>query len=596
MNIKGQKLTILFTAILFFVKSQAQIGLPNKPAEFTIHNSNFTTMPIRLPMSLAGGFAEIRSNHFHSGLDMRTDGKEGEPVYAPYDGYVSRINISAWGGGKVLYITHPDGYRTVYMHLSAFCGEIGEFVHNYQYSHHVFAFDTDLPKDSIKVKKGQLVALTGNTGGSGGPHLHYEIRLADNDQTINPLYFGLPYNDPIAPTIAGIKIYPADSHTTVNGRQGELKIYPRQVAAKGKKANSSPAVSETTDVAGRFYTGIYTYDQMEAGSRNKNGVEKIELYVDGELFHRYQVPTFMFEETRAINALIDYPQYQRNREYYIVTRHLRGDRNNFSIATRDNGYLSFDDNMVHKLEYRVSDHKGNTTRHVFHVRGCPSNTISNDDTEPSITQSDGEAITYFKSFHMSRPGFVVSVEPYTVYENDMLTYRSAKDPGGLSPQHHIALKRYPLPPHQSFEVTLHLSSSTLPSDLKDKTTVVCINGKNVSALPTSRSGDTFRAKTRSFGAFALRLDTVAPTVQPVGFAEGKPIKGARVTVKIADNLTGIVSYSCLINGEWQLAEHDGKTATLFVDAALLRKGRNTVTFRLSDAVGNSTEKTWILTK
>lgn len=579
---------LIFTIIAILCQSlQAQI-LPSETFHsngFQIGSKDYTTMPIRLPLLMAGSFAEIRPNHFHSGLDIKTDGKEGEPVYAPQDGYVSRINISAWGGGKVLYITHPDGYRTVYMHLSEFCGEIGKFVRNYQYANHVYAFDIELPKDSIRVRKGQLVALTGNTGGSSGPHLHYEIRLAENDQTINPLLFGLPYNDNIAPTIAGIKIYPADDRTAIGGKRETFTILPKQLP-----------MYDTITVSGRFYTGIYTYDQHEPNSRNKNGIHRIELYLDDTLFYAYSVPTFLFEETRAINAIIDYPHYQRTREYYIITRHLRGDRNNFSIAYRDNGFLKFNDNKVHRLRYRVSDHKGNYSQQTLYLRAKENQGLepTNINSSKKILAS-GEPITYFKRFRLDREGFSADIPPYTVYDNDHLAYSRQNDPASLSDRHRIILIDNPLPPHQSFEVTLDKPHG-IDESLVSKLTIVCINGNNVSALPTTIKNGRLSAPTRSFGDFAIRIDTVAPTVKPTNFGNGKPFRTSRITVKIADNLSGIVSYSCFINGEWQLAEHDGKTATLNVDARYLHKGQNRVTFRLADAAGNTTEKTWKIVK
>lgn len=549
--------------------------------QFKIHNTQFTTPPLHLPISLAGCFAEIRPNHFHSGIDIRTEGKEGYQVYAPDDGYVSRINISAWGGGKVLYIDHPGGYRTVYMHLSAFCGDIGRFVHDYQYGHRTFAMDITLPKDSILVKKGQVVALTGNTGGSSGPHLHYEIRLAENDQTINPLYFGLPYSDPVTPTIAGIKLYPAGEQTTINGKNDELKIYPFPVAKKGKKAMSHH--NEALVIAGPFYCGIYAYDQHETGARNKNGIEKIELFVDGELFYRYTVPTFLFEETRAINAIIDYPQYQRNREYYIITRQLRGNRNNWSIAYKGNGYLEFADGERHHLEYVVYDIKGNSRRHTFTVTGAQRDTSRASHIDYIIPS--GTPIAYFKRCRFSQPGFNATLEPYTVYENDELVYSTAKDAAGLSPLHRLSLRNHPLPPHQSFTVRLDVPEG-VPEKLLDRLTIVCINGKTTAACPTKRTGNTLTATTRNFGGFAVRLDTIAPTISPVSFNDQKALKGGVLTVKIGDNLSGIATYSCTVNGVWQLAEHDGKTATLNVDASCLQKGNNEVIFTVTDAVGN----------
>lgn len=552
-------------------------------------------MPIPLPLSMSGDFAEIRSNHFHSGIDIRTEGEEGKPVYAPADGYVSRINISPWGGGRVLYITHPDGYRTVYMHLSAFCGKIGQYVHDYQYSHHCYAFDTDLPRDSIKVKKGDLVALTGNSGGSMGPHLHYEIRLAVNDQTINPLHFGLPYSDPIPPTIAGIKIYPSTLNTTINGRNRELKIYPKATT------NKKQQTSDTIQVYGRFYTGIYTYDQMEAASRNKNGVERIELYVDDSLFHSYSVPSFLFEETRTINAIIDYREYQRSHEYYILSRRLHGDPTNFNRVTRDLGHLQFDDSDVHKLQYRVSDYKGNSTFRTFFVRNGKKDNPNAQSGSMSI-QASGDPIAYYKPFRLVRDGFALNVEAYNIYENDHVVYHTTPDPEGITQQHHVTLQRYSLPPHDRIRVTLAIPDK-VPQPLRSKLVAVCINGKQCKALQrASQSSSTLsatmngvpviNATSRSWGGFALRLDTIAPTIQPLGFTENKPVRGNKLSVKIGDNLSGVEHYSCMVNDNWQVVEYDGKTSSLILETKLLQKGKNTLVFTLTDAVGNTTTKSY----
>lgn len=560
-------------------------------------NTTYTTLPIRLPLAMSGDFAEIRPNHFHSGLDIRTEGEEGKPIYAPNDGYVSRINISAWGGGKVLYITHPDGYRTVYMHLSAFCGKIGEFVNDYQYSHQCYAFDTELPRDSIKVKKGDLVALSGNSGGSMGPHLHYEIRIAENDQTINPLHFGLPYSDPIAPTIAGIKIYPASNSTTINGRDRELKVYPKTQSSKNKDTKSN-SKNDTIAVAGRFYTGIYTYDQMERGSLSKNGVERIELYVDDTLFQSYSVASFLFEETRAINALIDYREYQRSREYYILSRRLRGDPTNFNSVSRNYGYLQFDDGKVHRLQYRVYDYKGNRSNKSFYVRGIAVDKQSNTPKKTksdnlTIQQSENLAITYYKPFHLVREGFAISVDANNLYENDQMAYHTSADPCSITKQHHISPIRNPLPPHDRIRINLTIPDK-VPSSLRSKLVVVCVNGKKVSACPSSKpsNNQTISATSRTWGAFALRLDTLPPTIQQSGFTDNKTIRGDKLTVVIGDNLSGVEHYSCTVNGEWHVVEHDGKSSSLILDTKHLKKGKNTICFTLTDAVGNKTTKTF----
>ena len=333
---------------------------------------------------------------------------------------------------------------------------------------------------------------------------------------------------------------------------------------------------------------------MEAGS-NKNGVEKIEVYVDGELLHRYHVPTFMFEETRGINAIIDYPQYQRNREYYIVSRHLRGDLNNFSTAFRDNGYIEFTDHETHQLEFIVSDYKGNTTRKSITVRSNPDAMLGEEYDSLHGIQPSGEPIIYYRPFSMSDEGFRMSMKAHTIYENDELTYSRSRDAAGVTPQHNISLRRHPLPPHIPFDVHIAIPKN-IPQQLLDKLTIVCTNGKKASALKTTIEGDILRASTRSFGGFSVRLDTIAPTVRPVNFKDGGRLTSPTLSVKVSDNLSGVESYECTINGNWELAEHDGKTATLNVSSALLHKGSNTVTFRIKDAVGNETSATYTLTK
>lgn len=561
-------------------------------AKSAVLNSQYSSMPIPLPLSMSGDFAEIRPNHFHSGLDIRTDGEEGKPVYAPADGYVSRINISPWGGGRVLYITHPDGYRTVYMHLSAFCGKIGQYVHDYQYGHRCYAFDTELPRDSIRVRKGELVALTGNSGGSMGPHLHYEIRLAVNDQAINPLHFGLHYSDHIPPTIAGIKIYPSTSGTTINGRNRELKL---SIGKSGKNAQ------DVIRVSGRFYTGIYAYDQMEAASRNKNGVERIELYVDDSLFHSFSVPSFLFEETRAVNAIIDYREYQRTREYYILSRRLHGDLTNFNSVTRDMGHLQFDDSDVHKLQYRVFDYKGNSTSSTFFVRNSKGDNVNVQPEDKSI-QVSGDPIAYYKPFHLVREGFGLAVEAYNIYENDYLIYHTSSDPEGITQQHHVTPLRHPLPPHDRIHVTLAIPDK-VPHQLRSKLVAVCVDGKRCRALqrtehspsaePAMVNGiQVVNATSRSWGAFALRLDTIAPSIHPLGFTENRLVRGKTLSVKIGDNLSGVEHYSCTVNDNWHVVEYDGKTSSLILETKLLQKGRNTLIYTVTDAVGNTATKTF----
>lgn len=545
--------------------------------EGTTCPQDYFRSPIDGPIAIAGSFAEIRSNHFHSGLDLRTDSKIGAAVYAPADGYVSRINISAWGGGRVLYITHPNGYRTVYMHLNDFCGEIGDYVRNYQYAHHTYAFDTSLPCNMIKVKKGQLIAHTGNSGSSGGPHLHYEIRYAANDQTINPLYFGLYYTDTITPIIRNIKVYPFGEASSINGACKPTYLTPK---------SKHPKNIDTVQVAGNFYVGIYATDVSDALG-NRNGVERIELYVDSTLFATYQTPAFLFEDTRSVNAIIDYPEYQHSHEYYIVTRRLRGDHNTSCHTTNHNGCLCFNDAKLHRLEYRVSDYKDNLAMRTFFVRSIPC-----ENPYPAISDSTtatkGEPISYYRKKTFVQTDFVAEINEGTLYENDYLCYKNSTYSGAVGKLHRLTLQNSPLPPHKSFIVRLHIPQGIADSTRK-KLLIAVISGKNASALTTRIKDDWLEASPRSWGSFAIMIDTMPPSVRAVNFLNNKTFKGTTLKVKISDNLAGIASYHCYINGTWQLAEFDGKSATLSVDTnGLMQNGTNEVKIEVYDAVGNKT--------
>lgn len=551
---------------------------------------DYFSSPLRRPLAFSASFAELRPNHFHSGMDIRIGNKEGEAVYAPADGYVSRINISPWGGGQVLYITHPNGYCTVYMHLLDFAGEIGEWVRSYQYSHHVYAFDAS-PDDTIRVKKGQLIAHAGNSGSSGGPHLHYDIRYAHNDQPINPLYFGLPYQDNIEPIIRDIKVYPADDGAKINGRQAPISLLGSTNAKKGQRR--TPWL-DTLTVSGRFYTGIYATD-ISQGSPGKNGVERIELYVDDSLFFRYSIPTFLFEETRAINAILDYPEYLRSRRTFVVTRQLPGNHNSWCQSSNGNGNLSFAAGTKHKLTYVALDYKGNSASRTFWIKALAAPVLKDAAGHVPGIDHHGIAVSYFKRNDIGKPGFRLVMEEGTIYDNDLLLYSVAPHARLLSSVHNIRLQRNDLPPHKSMCIYMPVPP-VKDTALRNKMVIVSINGMRMNALATSRQDDMLIGSARDFGSFGIALDTIAPSLTPVNLRSGgRYAKGTVWQIKVSDNLSGVATYHCYVNGSWVLSRYDGKTAALYIDpSAALHGGTNSVGIILTDAVGNKTEQTYTI--
>lgn len=538
--------TALIFSIFFSVNSIPAQELPH----------GYFRTPMDGDIALSATFAEFRMNHFHAGIDLRTGGATGKAVFAVADGYVSCVRVSPWGGGKMLYINHPNGYQSVYMHLESFEGDIGKRVLAEQYEQRSYSIVKEFPEGLIRVKKGQLVARSGNSGSSGGPHLHFELRR--NGRTINPLLFGLPYRDSIKPTIRGIRIYPI----------GE------QPFAVGKE--------NTFSVSGPFHIGVYATDAAE-GSTAKNGVDRVEVYLDGTLFFKYTTEGFPLEEgSRKVNALVDYPHFAATRQPYLLTRALPGAEGEWVPVRQGDGVFRLKPGSTHHIGIKVFDIKGNCTEQVMTVKMGST-------PPPCPAKPEGEAVKFTEPFEYQSPTFHFQLPAHTLYANDRL--RCASEPGTLGPVVTVEPQANPLPPDQRYPLAIRGYSES------DKLLVVRCNGTKLNAYKTSRKDNWYTASVRDFGRFTLALDTVPPTVKPLNFSEGKPLKTNTLRIKIGDDLAGIETYHCYLNGQWILAEYDGKSASLTIaTGGKLVAGRNTLRIAVTDGAGNTTDLTYSLNK
>ena len=534
---------------------------------FQLSTFNLSAQPFpqdyfRNPMShdigLSATFGEFRTNHFHSGLDMRTGGAIGKPVYAAADGYVAKVSISPWGGGKILYIKHPNGYTTVYMHLDGYAGIIGRVVEGEQYRTKSFSINRTFEPNAMPVKKGQLVAYSGNTGGSGGPHLHFEVRRGGADdlhtgaRLYNPLLFGLPYTDNIKPTIRGLRVYPIGGTPLAVGKDNSVSV------------------------DGPFYLGIYATDAAE-GSTAKNGVHRVEVYLDGQLFFMYTPESFVTDSTRMVNALIDFPLFRRTRQAYLLTRCLPGAQGEWVKVRHGDGIfrLTKGEHRIRVMVYDIRDNLAEQTLKV-HVNGEKKATAPKTDmhyTEP-----------YVYNGSMAR----VEMHPYTLYADD---HMRIVEGNAVTVEPTVN----PLPPHKNYNLSLkgHGNYGVAP----EKVTIVRLEGAKRFASKTRHRDGWYISQVRDFGTFTLAVDTTTPTVKPVNFSEGKPLKGNNIRLKIGDDLSGVETYNCYLNGPWILAEYDGKSATLSINTAgKMKSGNNEFIVEVTDACGNICDRRYTLKK
>ncbi len=529
--------------------------------------TTYFSSPLDIDLILSGNFGEMRANHFHSGLDLKTEQREGLPVYAPADGFVSRINVQHYGYGKGLYILHPNGYTTVYAHLRSFAGEIENYVKNTQYSKETFEIELFPEKTLLPVKKGDLIAYTGNTGGSGGPHLHFEIRDA-SQRPMNPLLFGIDIPDSKKPIVSAVFAYPVDEDAHINQSQNRTKL--RLI-----KQKDGTYKTENVTAFGKIGFGITTFDQQD-GASNKNGSYKINTRFNGTEKFEVLFNKFDFAETRYLNRYTDYNYYETNKS--MVQKLFRETNNPLSIITKedDSGYITVRDSLTSIYTIEVFDFKGNSMLVAIPIEGKKMAVMDAkkiEKTDDYIFADHATSITKGK--------FSIYIPANALYEN---TYLNIQDQGDILKFHVDEI-----PIHSNISITADVSNYNEAD--RDKLYIGRLNYKGLPYYtPTTRNGDKLTAKTRTFGSYTVAMDTAAPNIKPINFSEGKWISNQNfLQVKITDDLSGISSYRGSINEKFILMEYDYKKDVLtynFNDNVNLETENN---FKLIviDNVGNS---------
>ena len=541
-------LTLLFCQFIF-----AQTQYPN----------DYFAPPLDIPMQLSGNFGELRPNHFHAGFDLKTNQREGLNVYAIADGYVSRIKISTFGNGKCIYITHPNGYTSVYGHLQTTIGAIQEYVQKTHYKEKSFEIEMFPKPGELPVTKGQLIALSGNTGSSEGPHLHFEIRDSKSEFVINPMFFGYDKNvkDTKKPTISSLYVYPMDNTTVNQSRQPLLLNVSLQ--------KDGTYMASKVKANGKIGFGINAVD-FDDVSGNKNGVFNVSTFVNGNQNYNYQFNTYSFDEMRYINALIDYARYkksgQRIQKLFMKTPFA------LSIIKTDSlrGIVPVEPNLVSTYRIEVSDYFGNLNSITVPIEY---------DTATPVIKAEPITSPYFikvnKDSNFEKENMSVFFPAGTFYEDFNLNFDVKNNK--------IYVHDDVVPVHSNFTITI--KDSTYSEALRDK--VFIGRGGNYNA--TTRKNDVFTAKSKILGQFGLVLDTIAPVIKITKQIEGKWISDKTIQFTISDSSSGIKSYNGYLNGDWVLFEYDNKTRKIThkFDNSLLAEGANDLKIEVIDNVGNS---------
>ncbi|MFT5761748.1 MAG: hypothetical protein ACI8WA_000868 [Polaribacter sp.] len=525
--------------------------------------------PLDINTVLAGTFGELRGNHFHAGLDIKTNGKEGLKVFAVDDGYVSRIKVALWGYGKVIYITHPNGYTTVYAHLSKFGNGIEEYVKSIQYKKESFETGNIFPeKGKIAIKKGQVIAYSGSTGGYVAPHLHYEIRDTKTAKIINPLLFGVKVKDTIAPKIKGLFVYPLVDSSRVN------QSIKKSLLAFKSVGNNAYTTNRIT-ANGPIGFGVQVTDQLN-GAYNKNGIYSLEMIVNGHKVYHHVLETFSFAESKYINLLIDYENYARFKNRFQKTFKVKDNKLKIYKELLNDGFVNIKTGFDYRVEIIASDFEGNKTTIRVPVKGVQSNAVfrqAKDTTAYKITANE------FNKFEQN--GVIIAFPKNTFYNNLYLDFKV---------ENNIAKIHKPtIPLDKNYTLTFDVSKYS--ENEKEQLYISNINNKKYPSYQNTRKKDnTFFTTTKTLGNYTLLSDKQKPTVLLNSFKNGQWItKHSKIVVKIEDKKSGINSYRATIDGEWILMEYNLKKKQLvyqFKDKKLVGT-KHLLEVEVEDNVGNT---------
>lgn len=521
-------------------------------------------VPIKIPLLISGSFGELRPNHFHAGTDFTANYKIGDPVYAPEDGVVNRIKVSTFGYGKALYIKHKNGYTTVYGHLSKYAGNIETYVERKQYESKQFELELFPLADELPVKKGDVIGHIGNTGGSGGPHLHYEIRNTKSENTINPLAVSLKNEviDTEQPVIKGVYVYPLSDDSVVEDTADffEVALHKKDGIYKSNVLSAKGAIG----------FGINTYDTQN-GSRGKNGVYKIVASVNGSKVFEVLFDEFSFSETQHINQYIDYKYYQlsgdRIQKLFVINdlplSIIKTKKNNGTIL------LNKDSDVNYKIE--VSDVHNNKQIIEIPIKYKEYASLSK-------KKPDGKYIDYLKDYAFTDKNVSVDWDARTLYEDAYLNLQFIENG--------VQLHRDEYPVQKNINIKI-----LVPNDYpnKEKTFIGLQNGKKIKYFETWKRENDFRIRTKELGTYQLVQDVENPKVQFLNKRDAYTIDDELI-FEIEDDLSGIGSYNGYLNNEWVLFEYDYKTKKLVhrLKSGKYKEGSNVLQLEIADRVGNNT--------
>lgn len=533
---------------------------------FTLNSQEYNlNSPIDLPLNLSGTFGEFRSSHFHYGLDVTTNKKPGYNVYSIDSGSIVRIKVSTSGYGKVLYISHPNGLTSIYAHLKEFSPKIQEYIKAQQYLNESYSVQKFFNNGEMKVNKGDLIGYTGNTGGSSGPHLHFEIRNTKSQNPINPLSFNYKYDDSNRPIIKSLYVFNEDdSFKKNNSKKYEIK-----------KINDSLYIADKIIYSNKIGIGIEVYDRQSKNNYNRNGVYEVKMFLDSILNFSYKMDKINIDESVFRKIFYDYSLLKTKKKRIQKVYYPPNSKLNFLNHNLSSGIFKSSDKDEKDVLIEVSDWNNNKSYLNFKIEGNTSDFL-----EKSI---DGIEIATSQKYLIKKNNSEIEFKKNSFFNNVTLNIKYQNDTLKIDEDLYPLRKLYNIKIFKQVEDSIIKRQSFIG--------LINNNGK-LSYLKTSNKDNFFSVNSSNLGSFTLSRDSINPEIKALNFSLNKDISNQKtIRLRIYDKTSGIKSYNVLINNKWALFEYEPKSNLIFhnIDEGIIENGENKITIKVIDGVGNKTE-------
>ncbi|MEX1187675.1 MAG: M23 family metallopeptidase [Bacteroidia bacterium] len=544
---------------------------------------------MKIPLLITAGFGEIRPNHFHSGLDFSTQGRS-QDVLASASGYISRVKVSLRGYGNALYMDHPEGYTTVYGHLSEFSAPLQEYVLKMQRESKDYEIDVLVDSARFNFKQGEVIGKSGNSGSSTAPHLHFEIRDKIIENVFNPLLFGFG-DDKTAPAPTSLLIFPKEDYGKVNNSSSYLRLPLYRNSKTGLRSTSSKIPKPK--LSGWVGFGFEGGDVIGKPG-NYSGMYQVRVLVDELEVFESRMDEFSFDESRSVNCWIDYKEKKRaNKKYQrcvVPANPLIG----IYKASIDQGYFHFNENRDYKITWEFTDVAGNKTTQSLDVQGSLPNTSFSSSKVPVNHQRifpDGAVIKYEDQMK-------VIISKRSLYDTADVKFIPHPQPGKYSPLVEVGSVYLPL--HSG--MNLKFKPENYPQHIKDKLCIAEKTRGSYDVLSTSWDGEWLSANYKYFGDFEVIADTIAPEIVYLPRKTKNPktkrleaqsvADAGYIKIRVTDPVSESFSWQAYLDGEWVLMfPASGKNTWYLNVDKNLSLGEHTFQVKASDEYNNESSFT-----